>query len=221
MFDNISKRYDFVNHFLSWGIDRGWRRNVVRLAKAERPKRILDLATGTACQAIALRATGSEEITGMDISEGMLAIGREKVCRKKLDHLITLSPGDSEDLPFPDNHFDVLTVSFGVRNYENLRKGLAEMLRVIRPGGKVIILELSQPEKFPIKQLFRFYIKHILPAVGRLIGKDPYAYTYLPNSVAAFPQGTAFTEVLERLGYRDTRIIPQTFGIASIYTGMK
>ncbi|QTN38811.1 bifunctional demethylmenaquinone methyltransferase/2-methoxy-6-polyprenyl-1,4-benzoquinol methylase UbiE [Cryomorphaceae bacterium] len=221
MFNNISKRYDFLNHFLSLGIDKGWRKNVVKLAKAEKPERILDLATGTADQAIALRVTQPKEIIGVDISEGMLEQGRVKVSKQGLDDLITLSLGDSEDLPFPDDHFDVLTVSFGVRNYENLKKGLSEMLRVIRPGGKVIILEFSQPEKFPMKQLFGFYSKRVLPTVGRLVSKDPRAYTYLPDSVDAFPYGTAFTDVLEELGYRETTIAPQTFGIASIYTGTK
>lgn len=221
MFNNISKRYDFLNHFLSLGIDKGWRRNVVKLAKAEQPERILDLATGTADQAIALRITEPKEIIGVDISEGMLEQGRVKVTKKGLDDLITLSLGDSENLPFDDDHFDVLTVSFGVRNYENLEKGLAEMLRVTKPGGKVIILEFSQPEKFPMKQLFGFYSKRILPAVGRIVSKDARAYTYLPDSVEAFPYGQAFTDVLNKLGYRDTSISPQTFGIASIYTGTK
>lgn len=221
MFNNISKRYDFLNHFLSLGIDKGWRRNVVKLAKAEQPERILDLATGTADQAIALRITEPKEIIGVDISEGMLEQGRAKVTKKGLDDLITLSLGDSENLPFDDDHFDVLTVSFGVRNYENLEKGLAEMLRVTKPGGKVIILEFSQPEKFPMKQLFGFYSKRILPAVGRIVSKDARAYTYLPDSVEAFPYGQAFTDVLNKLGYRDTSISPQTFGIASIYTGTK
>lgn len=221
MFNNISKRYDFLNHFLSLGIDKGWRKNVVKLAKAENPKRILDLATGTADQAIALRVTGPEKIIGVDISEGMLEMGREKIAKRGLDDLIQLSLGDSENLPFPDDHFDVLTVSFGVRNYENLEKGLAEMLRVTRPGGKVIILEFSKPEKFPMKQLFGFYSKRILPAVGRLVSKDPRAYTYLPDSVDAFPYGKAFTDVLSKLGYRETSVRPQTFGIASIYTGTK
>ncbi|MCE2495740.1 MAG: bifunctional demethylmenaquinone methyltransferase/2-methoxy-6-polyprenyl-1,4-benzoquinol methylase UbiE [Flavobacteriales bacterium] len=221
MFNNISKRYDFLNHFLSLGIDKGWRRNVVKLAKAEQPERILDLATGTADQVIALRATQPTEIVGMDISEGMLAQGRAKVAKKGLEELITLSLGDSENLPFDDDHFDVLTVSFGVRNYENLEKGLAEMLRVTKPGGKVIILEFSQPEKFPMKQLFGFYSKRILPAVGRIVSKDSRAYTYLPDSVEAFPYGTDFTDVLDRLGYRETSVWPQTFGIASIYTGTK
>ncbi len=221
MFNNISKRYDFLNHFLSLGIDKGWRRNVVKLAKAEQPERILDLATGTADQVIALRATQPTEIVGMDISEGMLAQGRAKVAKKGLEELITLSLGDSENLPFDDDHFDVLTVSFGVRNYENLEKGLVEMLRVTKPGGKVIILEFSQPEKFPMKQLFGFYSKRILPAVGRIVSKDSRAYTYLPDSVEAFPYGTDFTDVLDRLGYRETSVWPQTFGIASIYTGTK
>jgi demethylmenaquinone methyltransferase/2-methoxy-6-polyprenyl-1,4-benzoquinol methylase len=221
MFNNISGRYDFLNHFLSLGIDKGWRKNVVRLAREERPERILDLATGTADQAIALRVTEPKEIIGVDISEGMLAMGREKIKKKGLDTLIQLSLGDSENLPFPDDHFDVLTVSFGVRNYENLEKGLSEMLRVMKPGGKVIILEFSQPQGFPMKQLFGFYSKRILPAVGRAVSKDPRAYTYLPDSVDAFPYGQAFTSVLDKLGYRNTAIHPQTFGIASIYEGIK
>lgn len=221
MFDNISERYDFLNHVLSLSIDKGWRKKVVRMVKAEKPKQILDVATGTADLAIALEKSHPEQIIGIDISNGMLEVGRQKVARKDLSSLITLEQADSEDLPFEDNRFDAITVAFGVRNFENLQKGLKEMRRVLRPGGKLLVLEFSQPQSFPFKQLYNFYFKNILPGLGRMISKDSRAYTYLPESVGAFPHGAAFIAELEKAGYGHCQADPVTFGIASIYEATK
>jgi demethylmenaquinone methyltransferase/2-methoxy-6-polyprenyl-1,4-benzoquinol methylase len=161
------------------------------------------------------------KITGVDISAGMLEIGREKIKAKHLSELITLQQADSEKLPFSDNSFDAITVAFGVRNFEHLEIGLGEMLRVLKPGGMVVILEFSQPTKFPVKQGYNFYSKYILPGIGQLISKERSAYEYLPESVSAFPFGEKFTGILQQVGYADTKCIPLTFGIASIYTGRK
>jgi demethylmenaquinone methyltransferase/2-methoxy-6-polyprenyl-1,4-benzoquinol methylase len=221
MFDNISGNYDFLNHFLSLGIDKGWRKKVVQMAAADKPQQILDVATGTADLAIALSAIKPEKIIGIDISPGMLRVGDTKIQKKSLADTITLMEGDSEALPFEDHSFDLVTVSFGVRNFEHLEKGLAEIFRVIRPGGKVIVLEFSQPESFPFKQLYRFYFKYILPTLGRWISKDPAAYTYLPESVDAFPYGHAFLDKMQAAGFDQNKARKVTFGIASIYSGIK
>lgn len=221
MFDNISPRYDFLNRFLSMGIDIRWRKKTVKLVKKHQPEKILDIATGTADLAIALTKTGAKEIVGVDISEGMLAKGREKIIDKKLDKIIRLSYGDSERLPFEDNLFDVITVAFGVRNFENPEKGLTEILRVLKPGGHLYVLEFSKPTKFPIKQLYNFYFKNILPTWGKLISKDNAAYRYLPNSVDAFPHGKDFLNILEKIGFSGTYDKKLTFGISSIYHGQK
>lgn len=221
MFDNISQRYDFLNHVLSLNIDKAWRKKVVKLAAQGDPKRILDVATGTADLAIALKKTQPEKIIGIDISAGMLAVGREKIARKGMSELITLEQADSENLPFEDNSFEVVTVAFGVRNFENLQAGLKEMWRVLKPGGKLLVLEFSQPQSFPFKQLYNFYFKNILPGLGRLISKDQSAYTYLPASVGAFPFGDDFCAELKKADYRQCRFQPVTFGVASIYEGLK
>jgi demethylmenaquinone methyltransferase/2-methoxy-6-polyprenyl-1,4-benzoquinol methylase len=221
MFDNISHRYDFLNHFLSLGIDKLWRRKAIRMLRKGQPKMVLDIATGTGDFAIRARKLKPEKIIGVDISEGMMAKGREKLVKRKLDQLIELKYGDSEDLPFPDQHFDALTVGFGVRNFENLEKGLAEMLRVLKPGGTGIILEFSKPKRFPVKQLFGFYSNKIIPFFGRLISKDKAAYTYLPESVAAFPEGQDFMAILEKLGYKEVKARTVSGGIATIYSGKK
>lgn len=221
MFDNISERYDLLNHVLSLNIDKGWRRKVVRMVEAKRPKLILDVATGTADLAIALKKAQAEKITGIDISNGMLEVGRKKIAKKGLSQTINLEQADSENLPYPDDTFDAITVAFGVRNFENLEKGLKEMYRVLKPGGHVLVLEFSQPQKFPFKQLYNFYFKNVLPTVGKIISKDSRAYTYLPESVQAFPHGQAFMEILTRCGYKAGARIPLTFGIASIYEGLK
>jgi demethylmenaquinone methyltransferase/2-methoxy-6-polyprenyl-1,4-benzoquinol methylase len=221
MFDNISKRYDFLNHFLSVGIDKLWRKKAVRMLREIQPKRLLDLATGTGDFAIELLALNPIEIVGMDISEGMLDVGRQKMKTRKYDHIISMKYGDSEALPFEDAYFDGLTVGFGVRNYENLENGLSEMLRVVREGGKIIILEFSKPKRFPIKQYYAFHSRYIIPFFGKRISKDEKAYAYLPESVAAFPEGQDFLDILSKLGYKNVSATPVTGGIATIYTGIK
>lgn len=221
MFNNISKKYDFLNHFLSLGIDIVWRKKSIKLLKELQPKIILDIATGTgdfAIEALSLKPT---KIIGIDISEGMLAVGKEKIASKGLDQIITLQLGDSENLSFDDNFFDAYTVGFGVRNFENLEKGLSEMLRVLKPKGRAVILEFSKPKTFPVKQLYHFYFNRILPTVGNIISKDKAAYTYLPESVNAFPEGDEFVKILNKLGYKNVQTIPLMFGISSIYTATK
>lgn len=221
MFNNISAKYDFLNHFLSLGIDKLWRKKAVKQLQPIAPKRILDIATGTGDFALELLSLKPNEIVGLDISEGMLQVGREKMKKRKVDNIISMVLGDSENLPFEDGHFDAITVGFGVRNFENLEKGLSEMLRVIRPGGKIIILEFSKPKKFPVKQAFGFYSKYIIPFFGKNISKDEKAYAYLPESVAAFPEGESFMAILRKLGYQDVQGKTVSGGIATIYSGGK
>lgn len=221
MFNNISARYDFLNHFLSLGIDHIWRRKAVNKLREIQPKRILDLATGTGDFAIALLKLNPSQIIGMDISSGMLDVGKNKMKAKQVSHIIDMQLGDSENMPFEDGYFDAITVGFGVRNYEHLEKGLTEMLRVTRSGGKIVILEFSKPKRFPIKQAFGFYSRFIIPFFGKRISKDEKAYAYLPESVAAFPEGKAFTDILSKLGYKQVESTLVTGGIATIYTGIK
>jgi demethylmenaquinone methyltransferase/2-methoxy-6-polyprenyl-1,4-benzoquinol methylase len=221
MFNNISKKYDFLNHFLSLGIDILWRKKAIKLLKPYQPKVMLDIATGTGDFALEALALNPEKVIGIDISEGMLAVGKEKMKQRKVDNIITLQLGDSENLPFENDYFDAYTAGFGVRNFENLEKGLAEMLRVLKPNGKAVILEFSKPKKFPIKQLYNFYFNNILPGIGKLVSKDNAAYTYLPESVNAFPEGDDFLVILNQLGYKNAKAIPLMFGIASIYTASK
>jgi demethylmenaquinone methyltransferase/2-methoxy-6-polyprenyl-1,4-benzoquinol methylase len=221
MFNNISARYDFLNHFLSLGIDHIWRRKAVNTLREIQPKRILDLATGTGDFAIALLKLNPTQIVGMDISSGMLEVGKNKMKAKHVSHIIDMQLGDSENMPFEDGYFDAITVGFGVRNYEHLEKGLSEMLRVTRVGGKIVILEFSKPKRFPIKQAFGFYSRFIIPFFGKRISKDEKAYAYLPESVAAFPEGKAFTDILIKLGYKQVESTLVNGGIATIYTGIK
>jgi demethylmenaquinone methyltransferase/2-methoxy-6-polyprenyl-1,4-benzoquinol methylase len=221
MFNNISARYDFLNHFLSLGIDHIWRRKAVNKLREIQPKRILDLATGTGDFAIALLKLNPTQIIGMDISTGMLDVGKNKMKAKNVSHIIDMQLGDSENMPFEDGYFDAVTVGFGVRNYENLEKGLTEMLRVTRSGGKIVILEFSKPKRFPIKQAFGFYSRFIIPFFGKRISKDEKAYAYLPESVAAFPEGKAFTDILSKLGYKQVDATLVSGGIATIYSGIK
>ena len=221
MFDSISGRYDFLNHFLSMGIDILWRRKAITLIRDIEPKVILDVATGTGDFAIEAMSLKPDKIIGVDISEGMLAVGRKKMKSKKIDHLIELCSGDSENLPFADNFFDAVIVAFGVRNFENLERGLAEMLRVVRPGGKVVVLEFSRPSKFPMKQLYKVYFTAILPLIGRWISRDQAAYRYLPESVQAFPDGNDLLKILSDIGYKNPQCDPLTFGISSLYWGTK
>ncbi len=221
MFDNISGKYDFLNHFLSMGIDIAWRKKAIRMLKKEQPKQILDIATGTGDFAIEALALNPDKVTGVDISEGMLAVGREKMQKRGLSEKIELLSGDSEQLQFEDNKFDAVIVSFGVRNFENLEKGLADMLRVMKPGGKTVILEFSKPKIFPFKQMYSFYFKWILPKIGNTISKDQAAYTYLPESVREFPDGKNFLQILDKVGFKETKCRPLTLGISSIYIGTK
>lgn len=223
MFNNISHSYDFLNHFFSLGIDVLWRKKAIRILKKENPKLILDVATGTgdfALEAVRMKMQDAQ-IIGVDISAGMIEVGRKKVAAKKLEHAITFQIADSENLPFNDAHFDAFTVAFGVRNFQDLRRGMSEMLRVLKPGGTGIVIEFSRPSRFPVKQLFTFYFKYIMPAIGRLVSKDARAYTYLPESVDAFPAGNDFLQIMNEIGYRETRCIPLSGGIASIYIGKK
>ncbi len=221
MFNNISKRYDFLNHFLSLGIDKIWRRKAVNMLRPLKPQRILDLASGTGDFAIESLKLNPTEIVGMDISEGMLEVGRVKMKTKGYDKVISMRLGDSEDLPFEDGYFDALTVGFGVRNYENLEKGLAEMLRVVRKGGKIVILEFSKPKKFPVKQYYAFHSRYIIPFFGKRISKDKKAYAYLPESVAAFPEGEELKEILRKVGYLNVESKLVSGGIATIFSGDK
>ncbi|MEY2792642.1 MAG: hypothetical protein RJA76_634 [Bacteroidota bacterium] len=221
MFNSISHKYDFLNHLLSGGIDIIWRKKAIKQLQNKGIKTILDIATGTGDFAIEALAIQPDKIIGVDISEGMLSFGKEKIKKLGLEHIINLQVGDSEKLAFEDNTFDAITVSFGVRNYENLEKGLLDMLRVLKPGGYCLILEFSNPKKFPMKQLYTIYSKAILPLLGRIISKDPAAYTYLPESVKAFPDGQDFINILNKVGYTETKYIPMTGGICSIYLGKK
>ncbi len=221
MFDAVSHRYDFCNHFLSLGIDKLWRKKAVRILQKHAPKSILDVATGTGDFAIETLRLNPEQVTGVDISNGMLAIGKEKMIKKKCDHIIKLQYGDSENLPFEDNTFDACIVSFGVRNFENLEQGLSEMHRVLKNKGVCVIIEFSQPSKVPFKQFYNFYFKNILPIIGGWFSKDKAAYTYLPDSVAQFPYGEAFVNVLNKIGFKNTTCKPLTFGISSIYVASK
>ena len=221
MFDAIAGRYDLLNRVLSLGIDVYWRRRAVAQLKDSAPRRILDVATGTADLAIEAARLEPDEIIGIDIAEEMLRVGREKVRKKGLDAVISLQVGDSEALPFEDEVFDAAMVAFGVRNFENLQRGLAEIYRVLAPGGTAVILEFSHPRAFPIKQLYHFYSRQVLPRIGAILSRDSGAYTYLPESVAAFPDGEDFLERLRGAGFSTCRRHPLTFGIASLYVGQR
>jgi demethylmenaquinone methyltransferase / 2-methoxy-6-polyprenyl-1,4-benzoquinol methylase len=221
MFNNISQRYDFLNHLLSLGIDKGWRKKAIKILKPHNPKYILDVATGTGDFAIQALELSPEKVIGVDISKGMLEIGRQKISKRNLTSKVELQEGDSENLRFPENKFDAVTVGFGVRNFENLEKGLQEIYRVLKPGATLVVLEFSRPRKFPFRQIYNFYFKTILPKLGRMISKDRSAYTYLPESVEAFPDGMDFITILNKVGFKKTACKPLTFGISSIYTGHK
>lgn len=221
MFDTISGNYDGLNRVISFGIDVKWRKKVVQLVAAKNPDTILDIATGTGDLAILMTQTQATEIIGADISAGMLDVGRKKIAEKNLDKRISMVLADSENLPFNDNYFDAITVAFGVRNFETLEKGLAEILRVLKPGGVFVILETSVPVKFPFKQGYKIYTKYMLPLIGRLFSKDRSAYTYLCESASVFPYGEALNNILRKIGFIEVKNMPQTFGVATIYTASK
>jgi demethylmenaquinone methyltransferase / 2-methoxy-6-polyprenyl-1,4-benzoquinol methylase len=221
MFDSISGNYDGLNRIISFGIDVKWRKKVLKIITETNPKTILDIATGTGDLAILMTKTNADKIIGLDISEGMLEVGRKKIEERKLSHKIEMILGDSENMTFEDNSFDAITVAFGVRNFENLEKGLKEILRVLKPGGVFVILETSVPEKTPFKQGYSFYTKNILPLIGKLFSKDNSAYGYLSESAANFPYGEALNNILRKIGFIDVKAMPQTFGVATIYSASK
>jgi demethylmenaquinone methyltransferase/2-methoxy-6-polyprenyl-1,4-benzoquinol methylase len=218
MFDNIAPTYDFLNHFLSAGIDRRWRRKAVDSIASISPKVILDLATGTGDFAVEALRLSPTKVIGGDISDLMMNVGRDKAKKLKATDVLEFQRVDSENMPFEDNKFDAITVGFGVRNFENLEKGLTEMRRVLRPGGRIAILEVAKPKQFPMKQLYSIYFHYILPFVGRLFSSDVRAYTYLPESVNAFPEGEDFVAILNKVGFRQVGYQPLTFGICAFYT---
>ncbi len=221
MFNNIAGSYDFLNHFLSLGIDKQWRKKAIKEVGMVNPKNILDVATGTGDMAITAMSLNPETITGLDIADEMLAVGRKKIAALNLTEKIILLTGDSEAMPFGTGKYDAVMCAYGVRNFEHLEAGLKEINRVLRPGGKVVILEFSKPVSFPIKQFYGFYFKFILPTLGKLISKHGRAYTYLPESVMAFPQGKDFCTILGNCGFKNTKAQPLTFGITTLYTGIK
>jgi len=221
MFDTISKEYDGLNRVISFGIDIKWRKKVVEIIGKSYPDKILDIATGTGDLAINLTKTKASKIIGLDISEGMLNVGRKKIEKLQLNNQIEMVFGDSENIPFENNYFDAITVAFGVRNFENLEKGLSEIYRVLKPTGTFVVLETSVPTKTPYKQGYKFYSTKILPTIGKLFSKDKSAYKYLSDSAASFPHGKAFNNILEKIGFINVENKPQTFGVASIYIAKK
>lgn len=221
MFDSIAGRYDLLNHLLSMGIDKRWRKRLIRELSSDHPAHILDLATGTADLAIMAANASIEKITGTDISAKMLEIGRQKIKEKGLTGKIDLLIADSEHLPFPEQSFDAAMVAYGVRNYENLPLGLSEMHRVLKPGARAFILEFSRPDQFPVKQLYAFYFRYILPWIGRLVSRNNGAYTYLPESVKVFPQGDEFLQLMTEGGFTSVQAYPLSFGITTLYIGTR
>ena len=221
MFDTISGNYDNLNRVISFGIDVKWRKKVLKMIGESHPKTILDIATGTGDLAILMAQTKADKIIGLDISAGMLEVGVQKIANKNLSKTIEMVLGDSENIPFEDDYFDAITVAFGVRNFENLEKGLSEILRVLKPNGTFVILETSVPDKTPYKQGYGFYSKNILPLIGKLFSKDNVAYGYLSESAAAFPYGEKLNNILRKIGFIDVVALPQTFGVATIYSASK
>ena len=221
MFNNISKNYDDLNRVISFGIDISWRKKVVQIVSKNNPQQILDIATGTGDLALMMSTLAPEKIIGLDISEGMLAVGKEKISKAQLNDKIEMVVGDSEDIPYADNTFDAITVSFGVRNFANLDKGLGEIRRVLKPKGTLVVLETSNPTKFPFKQGYKFYTSFILPVIGKLFSKDKIAYSYLSESANFFPFGEALNNILKKNGFINTTHTPVTFGVATIYSASK
>jgi demethylmenaquinone methyltransferase/2-methoxy-6-polyprenyl-1,4-benzoquinol methylase len=221
MFDNISENYDGLNRVISLGIDVKWRKKVVKIVKQNNPKQILDIATGTGDLALMMAALNPDRIVGLDISEGMLEVGKHKIEKANLSKKIEMIVGDSEDMPFKDDTFDAITVSFGVRNFANLSKGIREISRVLKPTGVLVILETSNPTKFPFKQGYKLYTNLFLPIIGKLFSKDKVAYSYLSESANSFPFGKDFNNILKKNGFKHTKATPVTFGVATIYTANK
>jgi demethylmenaquinone methyltransferase / 2-methoxy-6-polyprenyl-1,4-benzoquinol methylase len=221
MFDNIAFRYDFLNSLLSLGIHKGWRKKCVKMLKPHHPKAILDVATGTADFALECVTLNPDKIIGVDISEGMMKFGREKIKKSGLEKLIQLEYGDAETLSYPDNSFDAIVVGFGVRNFENLEKGLVNLYRVLKPGGHLVVLEFSNPRNRFINWLYQFYFNKVTPFIGRMFSKDIRAYTYLPESVKAFPDNENFVTILNNIHFKNTSFKSLSFGIAAIYQGVK
>lgn len=222
MFNNIAGKYDFLNHLLSLGIDKGWRTKAIKSIESIAPKKILDVATGTGDLAIAAAKTITDSnVVGIDIAAQMLEVGKVKIEDKNLSARIEMKVGDSEALPYADNHFDAVLCAYGVRNFQDLPKGLSEMCRVMRKGGRLAILEFSQPKTFPVKQVFSIYFKYVMPLFGKMVSKHSTAYNYLPESVMAFPEGQDFCKILEQCGYKNVKARPLTFGITSLYTAEK
>jgi demethylmenaquinone methyltransferase/2-methoxy-6-polyprenyl-1,4-benzoquinol methylase len=221
MFDTISGNYDNLNRVISFGIDVKWRKKVLQMVGKSNPKTILDIATGTGDLAILMAQTKADKIIGLDISAGMLEVGVQKIAAKNLTQTIEMVLGDSENMPFEDDYFDAITVAFGVRNFENLEKGLAEILRVLKPNGTFVILETSVPDKTPYKQGYQLYSNYVLPLIGKLFSKDDVAYGYLSESAAAFPYGEKLNNILRKIGFIEVVALPQTFGVATIYSASK
>ncbi len=221
MFNNIAGRYDLLNSILSLGIHKGWRKKCVSILEPRKPKTILDVATGTGDFAIACERLKPESIIGIDISDGMLQVGREKLKNLKLEGMISLKNGNAETVFFPDNSFDAIVVGFGVRNFQDLKKGLGNLLRMLKPGGILVVLEFSYPRNAFIKAFYNFYFSYITPFIGRIFSKDTRAYSYLTESVKAFPDNERFTSIMTELGYTNSSFEPLSFGIAAIYRGEK
>lgn len=222
MFDTISGNYDGLNRVISFGIDVKWRKRVIAMVAKKDPKSLLDIATGTGDLAIQFaEKTNIPRIVGLDLSEGMLSVARKKVTDAQFKDRLEFIQGDSEALPFEDNSFEAATVSFGIRNFEDLDKGLSEIYRTLTPGGMFVILETSVPQKTPYKQGYRLYTKGILPVIGRLFSKDKVAYRYLSESASVFPHGEALNNILRKIGFIEVENKPQTFGVATIYTAKK
>jgi demethylmenaquinone methyltransferase/2-methoxy-6-polyprenyl-1,4-benzoquinol methylase len=221
MFDRIAHRYDFLNHFLSLGIDRAWRKKAIKLLAEKQPATIIDIATGTGDFAMAAMKLNPEKIIGIDLSERMLDIARRKVRKKGWEGRIDFTRGDSEHLAFENDRFEAAIVAFGVRNFEALDRGLSEILRILEPGGRLVVLEFSRPHNVIVRNFYYFYFFRILPWIGRRVSRDISAYTYLPESVDAFPSGREFLNIMNEVGFEDLQSIPLTFGIATIYRGTK
>lgn len=221
MFDTISSKYDNLNRVISFGVDVKWRKKILKMVAEKNPATILDIATGTGDLAILLSQTNAEKIIGLDISSGMLEVGKQKIAHRNLSYKIEMVLGDSEKIPYEDNSFDAVTVAFGIRNFEDLEKGLAEILRVLKPNGIFVILETSIPEKFPFRQGYKLYTKNILPIIGKLFSKDKVAYQYLCDSASIFPYGEKLNNILQQIGFIEVKHLPQTFGVATIYSASK